>query len=205
MHTESSTVVVAVAVADSSEAVEDGSAGINDVPMTLIGGTAPVDDGAGARLAGTSVGVPVAGTVVVPITLIGGTAPVEEPAAAEDVVEIEVEAVSVEAPVAGILPIPMTLMTEVAPVALVLVAGAPVWVASMTPVPITLTWRFPNALTRPRLSGFWEDRQLESSECSTVKTFETVRRTGPDAPGRYAEAKNCVPPGKGRDGMSNSL
>jgi hypothetical protein len=130
------------------EADEEDSAGgtsvavMNDVPMTLTGGTAPLDEGEGARLAGVSgvVAVAVAGTVVVPMTLIGGMAPVEEDAAAE--VEAEAAPVSVAAPVAGIVPTPITFTTGVTllPALLLLpVAGVPVWVASTTPVPITLT------------------------------------------------------------------
>jgi hypothetical protein len=47
-------------------------------------------------------------------------------------------------------------------------------------------------------------RQLASVECSTVKTSETILRTGPDAPGKFAEAKNWVPALNGRAGTSRT-
>lgn len=146
-----------------------------DVPMTWIGGTAPDEKaGAGAAFAGGVSGAPEAGMLDVPMTLIGGGAPLELLAAGADADEL----------LEGLT----TALTG---------AGTPV--AGVTPVPTTLIWRLPNDLTLalPSAGVALDGRQSVFSECSTVKTVDTVRRVNPAEPSICAEAKNWVPPGKG--------
>jgi hypothetical protein len=115
----------------------------------------------------------VAGTELTPMTLIGGAA------AASDV-----EVVVTEGSAAALVESPGVTDTEL--------------------TPSTLTCRFiPKdfaRLSRVGVAIFF--KQVLSKECSTVNTLDTVRRTGPDAPGIYADAKNWVPAGNGSLGIS---